>query len=65
MNLMTRHRYEAIFSFIYLVTPEEETANSTNPLKMILSLYQHIEKKCLDHYQLLQELSIDEKNGKK
>ena len=60
-NLMTRHRYEAISSFIHLVTPEEEAANSTDPLEKILPLYQHIEKKCLDLHQPLQELSIDER----
>ena len=61
VNLMTRHRFEAISSFFHLVTPEEEAANSTNPLKKVLPLYNHLKKKCFDLYQPLQELSIDER----
>ena len=59
--LMTRHRFEAIGSFLHVVTPAEERTFGNNPLKKILPLQNLMKRRCLDLYQPLQQLSIDER----
>ena len=58
---MTRNRFEAISAFFHLVTPQEELTNTQNPLKKILPLHQHMNAKCKELYQPLQQVSIDER----
>jgi hypothetical protein len=60
-RLMTRDRFEHIAAFFHVVTPEEEIENAQHPLKKILPLHLHIKKRCLDLYQPLQQLSVDER----
>lgn len=60
-SLMTRHRFEAIASFLHVVTKEEEATYGNNPLKKIYPLHEAIRKRSLDLYQPLQQLSIDER----
>ena len=60
-RLMSRDRFEAIGAFLHAVTGEEESSMSTHKLKKILPLHDVIKKKCLDLYQPLQQLSVDER----
>jgi hypothetical protein len=60
-QLMSRNRFEEISAFLHVVTPDEEQANSTHPLKKILQFQDYIKQKCFDCYQPLQELSVDER----
>ena len=55
-SLMTCHRFEAIGCFLHVVT---QAAN--NPMKKILPMHNMLKKRCLDLYQPLQQLSIDER----
>ena len=60
-QLMSSDRFEAIGAFLHAVTEEEESSMSTHKLKKILPLHDIIKKKCLDLYQPLQQLSMDER----
>ena len=59
-EFMSRHRYEEIGAFLHVVTPDEERALQNHPLRKILPLHNDIKKKCLQFYQPLRELSVDE-----
>jgi hypothetical protein len=58
---MPRNRFEAISSFFHVVTPDEEIQLAEDPLKKIRPLYESIKSKCLELYQPLRELSVDER----
>jgi hypothetical protein len=58
---MPRNRFEAILAFFHLVTGDEESANSADPLKKVRPFYDHVKEKCASMYQPLQELSVDER----
>ena len=60
-RLLSRDRFEQISSFLHIVTKEEETQLSPHKLKKILPLHDNIKKKCLNLYQPLQQLSVDER----
>ena len=60
-RLLSRDRFEQISSFLHIVTTEEETQLSPHKLKKILPLHDNIKKKCLNLYQPLQQLSVDER----
>ena len=59
-RLLSRDRFEAIGAFLHIVTEEEESSLSSNRLKKALPLHNAIEKKYIDLYQPLQQLSVDE-----
>ena len=61
LQLMSRNRFEAIGSFLHVVTPAEEAQLASHPLKKILPLHNYVKSKCLELYQPLQELSVDER----
>ena len=61
LQLMSRNRFETIGSFLHIVTPAEEVQLANHPLKKILPLHDYIKGKCLEVYQPLQELSVDER----
>ena len=60
-RLLTRDRFQAIGAFLHVVTAEEESSMSSHRLKKILPLHDVIKRKCLDLYQPLQQLSVDER----
>ena len=60
-QLLSRDRFEQISSLLHIVTTEEETQLSPHKLKKILPLHDNIKKKCLNLYQPLQQLSVDER----
>ena len=60
-RLLSRDRFEHIASFLHLVTPSEEAQLSQHMLKKILPFHQHVKQRCLELYQPLQQLSIDER----
>ena len=61
LRMLSRDRFEAIGAFLHVVTEEEETELSSHKLRKILPLHNAIKKKCLDLYQPLQQLSVDER----
>lgn len=60
-QLLTRDRFEQIASFLHVVTASEEAQLAQHRLKKILPLQEVVKRKCLDLYQPLQQLSIDER----
>ena len=60
-ELMTCQRFELIGTFLHIVTVEEEEAAKDDQLRKIRPLYDHIKQRCLDLYQPLQHLSVDER----
>jgi hypothetical protein len=60
-DLLSRHRFEEIGSFLHAVTPEEKREFASHPLKKILPLHNYLKKRCFDVYQPLRELSVDER----
>lgn len=60
-RLLSRDRFEHIASFLHLVTPSEEAHLSQHRLKKILPFHQHVKRRCLELYQPLQQLSVDER----
>ena len=58
---MPRNRFEAINSFFHITTFEEESANPSDPLKKVRKFHNSVKKKCLELYQPLKELSLDER----
>ena len=60
-DLLTCYRFELIGSFIHIVTVEEESSLGQDPLKKIRPLQEYIKKKCLNLYQPLPDLSVDER----
>lgn len=59
-DLMMRHRYEAISTFLHVVSEAEETAVGDSPLKKVLPRYEHVKQSSQTLYQPLKELSVDE-----
>ena len=59
--LLTRDRFEVIESFLHVVTVDKEAELSPHPLKKIQRLHNKIKTKCLDLYQPLMQLSVDER----
>ena len=60
-SLTTHHHFEAITTFVHVVTREEEASYGNNLIKKILPLHEAIRKRSSDFYQPLQQLSIDER----
>ena len=60
-DLMTCQRFELIGAFLHIVTIEEEEAMKDDQLRKIRPLYDHIKERCLDLYQPLQHLYVDER----
>ena len=58
---MSRNRFEAISAFLHVVTEREESTNRQHPMCKILSLNNHMKERCLELYQPLRELSVDER----
>ena len=58
---MTRHHFEAISSFLHIVTLEEENEMSNHPLKKVLPLYEFTKQRSLELFQPSRELSVDER----
>ena len=58
-DLMTCQRFELIGTFLHVVTIEE--AMKEDQLRKIRPLYDHIKERCLDLYQPLQHLSVEER----
>ena len=61
LSLMTRNCFEAINTYFHIVTPREEAANGNEPLKKVRRFYDAVKAKCLELYQPLQQLSVDER----
>lgn len=61
VDLMSRHRFEEIGAFLHAVAPDEERILGNHPLKKILPIHNYMKSKCLEVYQPLQELSVDER----
>lgn len=61
LDLTSRNCFETISAFFHVVTTDEEAQLSGDPLKKIRPLHNEIKMKCLEFYQLLRELSIDER----
>lgn len=59
-QLLIRDRFKQIASFLYVVMASEESQLSQHWLKKILPFREDVKWKCLDHYQPLQRLSVDE-----
>ena len=60
-ELMTCYRFEIISAFLHIVTPDEEQATSSDRLRKIRTLHNHIKNRCGELYQPLQQLSVDER----
>jgi hypothetical protein len=58
---MTRNRFEAINTFFHIATTEEESANPLDPLKKVRRFHDHVKEKCLELYQPLKQLAVDER----
>ena len=60
-DLMSRHRFEEIAAVFHIATPAEEAEFAAHPLRKILPLHNYVKGKCLNLYQPLQQLSVDER----
>ena len=60
-ELLTCQRFELLGCFLHVVSPEEEQALSSDRLKKLLPLLNHMKAKCLACYQPLQHLSVDKR----
>ena len=61
LDLMSRNRFETISAFFHVVTTDEEAELEGDPLQKIRPLHDKIKSTCLELYQPLRELSIDER----
>lgn len=61
LQVINRKWFEAIGSFLHAVTPAEEVQLASHSWKKILPLHIYVKSKCLQLYQPLQELSVDER----
>ena len=59
-DLMIRNRFEASSTFLHIVSAREKDEHKGHSLRKVLPLYNQI-RKCLELYQPLPELSIDER----
>lgn len=60
-ELMTRNRFETISTFLHVVTTRDEARYRDHPLRKVLPLHNHMKQRCLELYQPLPQLSIDER----
>ena len=60
-ELMTCQRFELLGCFLHVVTPKEEEDMASDRLRKIFPLVDHVKAKCLEYYQPLQHLSVDER----
>ena len=60
-ELMSCRNYELIGTFLHVVTPQEEAALAGNKLRKLLPLHEHIKAKCIELYQPMMQLSVDER----
>ena len=60
-DLLTCQRFELIGSFLHVVTPEEERAAGNDRLRKLSPFLNLMKNKCLELYQPVKNLSIDER----
>jgi len=60
-DLLTCQRFELIGSFLHLVTPDEEKAAGDDRLRKLSPFLKMMKDKCLELYQPIKTLSIDER----
>ena len=60
-DLLTCQRFELIGTFLHVVTKQEEEEEKHNRLQKLLPLINYIKGKCLEFYQPVKELSVDER----
>ena len=60
-DLMDRNRFQAINTFLHVVSVDEELQNERDALKKVRPLHDHVKKAALEYYQPLRELSVDER----
>ena len=60
-DLLTCQRFELIGTFLHVVTPQEEEEMKEIRLRKLLPLVEHIKDRCLELYQPVRELSVDER----
>ena len=61
LDLMSRHRFETINTFLHVVTVDEELQTEGDAFKKVRPLHDHVKKTSLEYYQPLRELSVDER----
>ena len=60
-DLMTCQRFEILGCFLHIVTPLEEEVVTGDRLRKVRPLMEHLKANCLNYYQPLQHLSVDER----
>ena len=60
-DLITCQRFELIGTFLHAVTPEEEEEMKDDRLRKLLPLIEYLRGRCLDLYQPVMQLSVDER----
>ena len=60
-NLMSHNRFEMISVFFHIVTTEEEESKPDDPLKKVHRMHDALKAACVEYYQPLQELAINER----
>ena len=61
-ELMTFQRYKLLGCFLHdMVTPVEEINMGENQLRKLAPLMEQFKAKCIEYYQPLQQLSVDER----
>jgi hypothetical protein len=60
-DLISCQRFELIGTFLHAVTPEEEEEMKGDRLRKLLPLIKYVRARCLDLYQPVMELSVDER----
>ena len=60
-ELMTCQRFEIIGCFLHVVTVQEEEETPKDRLRKLRPFLKEIKARCIDYYQPLRELSIDER----
>ena len=60
-DLLTCQRFELIGAFLHLVTPEEEASFGNNRLRKLIPFIDPMKAKCLQLYQPVMHLSVDER----
>lgn len=58
---MSRNTFQAINTYLHVVSVEEELQNEGDALKKVQPLHDHVKKTALKYYQALRELSVDER----
>ena len=60
-DFMSHNKFQAINTFLHVVSVDEELQNEGDALKKVHPLHDHVKKAALEYYQPLQELSVDER----